>query len=50
MVKWRKLDYELNFGIGIAQGYATIGAIGLEGRLDYGAIGTVTKSGLAVMR
>ena len=28
---------------GIAQGYATIGAIGFEGRLDYGAIGTVTN-------
>jgi class 3 adenylate cyclase len=30
-------------GIGIAQGYATIGAIGFEGRRDYGAIGTVTN-------
>ena len=30
-------------GVGIAQGYATIGAIGFEGRLDYGAIGTVTN-------
>jgi len=30
-------------GIGIAQGYATIGAIGFEGRWDYGAIGTVTN-------
>jgi adenylate cyclase len=43
MVKWRKLDYALDFGVGIAQGYATIGAIGFEGRLDYGAIGTVTN-------
>ncbi|HEX6175002.1 MAG TPA: adenylate/guanylate cyclase domain-containing protein, partial [Candidatus Binatia bacterium] len=42
-VRWRKLDYELDFGVGIAQGYATIGAIGFEGRLDYGAIGTVTN-------
>ena len=42
-VKWRKLSYELDFGVGIAQGYATIGAIGFEGRLDYGAIGTVTN-------
>ena len=31
------------FGVGIAQGYATLGAIGFEGRLDYGAIGTVTN-------
>ena len=41
--KWRKLGYELDFGVGIAQGYATIGAIGFEGRWDYGAIGTVTN-------
>ncbi len=40
---WRKLGYELHFGVGIAQGYATIGAIGFEGRWDYGAIGTVTN-------
>jgi adenylate cyclase len=41
--KWRKLGYELELGIGIAQGYATIGAIGFEGRWDYGAIGSVTN-------
>jgi class 3 adenylate cyclase/CheY-like chemotaxis protein len=40
-VKWRKLGYDLGFGVGIAQGYATIGAIGFEGRWDYGAIGSV---------
>jgi class 3 adenylate cyclase len=40
-VKWRKLGYDLDFGVGIAQGYATIGAIGFEGRWEYGAIGTV---------
>jgi len=40
---WRKWDYDLGFGIGVAQGYATIGAIGFEGRWDYGAIGTVTN-------
>jgi class 3 adenylate cyclase len=41
--KWRKLGYELDFGVGIAKGYATIGGIGFEGRWDYGAIGTVTN-------
>jgi class 3 adenylate cyclase len=41
--KWRKVGYELGFGVGIAQGYATIGGIGFEGRWDYGAIGTVTN-------
>ena len=40
-VKWRKLGHELDFGVGIAQGYATIGAIGYEGRWEYGAIGSV---------
>jgi adenylate cyclase len=43
LVKWHKRGYELDLGIGIAQGYATIGAIGFEGRMDYGAIGTVTN-------
>jgi len=42
-VKWKKRGVDLDFGIGIAQGYATIGAIGFEGRMDYGAIGTVTN-------
>src|SRR5262245_29284943 len=41
--RWKKRGYELDIGIGIAQGFATIGAIGFEGRLDYGAIGTVTN-------
>jgi len=43
IVTWRKRGYELDFGVGVAQGYATIGAIGFEGRWDYGAIGTVTN-------
>jgi len=38
-VRWRKLGYELAFGVGIAVGYATIGRIGFDGRFDYGAIG-----------
>jgi class 3 adenylate cyclase len=41
--RWRKRGHDLDLGIGIAQGYATIGAIGFEGRWDYGAIGTVTN-------
>jgi class 3 adenylate cyclase len=40
-VKWRKLGYKLDFGVGVAQGFATIGAIGYEGRWEYGAIGSV---------
>jgi class 3 adenylate cyclase len=41
--KWRQLGYDLDFGVGISQGYATIGAIGFEGHWDYGAIGAVTN-------
>ena len=43
LARWKKRGYDIDFGVGIAQGYATIGAIGFEGRLDYGAIGTVTN-------
>jgi class 3 adenylate cyclase len=42
-VAWRRRGYDLHIGVGIATGYATIGAIGFEGRWDYGAIGTVTN-------
>jgi len=41
--KWRKRGHQLGFGMGIAQGYATLGMIGYEGRVDYGAIGPVTN-------
>ena len=40
---WRKRGHHLGFGVGIAQGYATLGMIGFEGRIDYGAIGPVTN-------
>jgi class 3 adenylate cyclase len=40
---WKKRGIDLAMGVGIAQGYATIGGIGFEGRIDYGAIGTVTN-------
>jgi adenylate cyclase len=38
---WRRRGHDLGFGIGIAQGYATLGKIGFEGRVDYAVIGTV---------
>jgi class 3 adenylate cyclase len=41
--KWRRESYELGFGIGIAYGYATLGAISFEGRSEYSAIGTVVN-------
>ena len=40
---WLKRGYDLNLGMGIAYGYATLGAIGFEGRWDYAAIGSVTN-------
>ena len=40
---WRQHGYQLAFGVGIAQGYATLGMIGFEGRVDYGAIGPVVN-------
>ncbi|MBS0343269.1 MAG: response regulator [Proteobacteria bacterium] len=40
---WARRGYALGLGCGIAQGYATLGAIGYEGRWDYAAIGNVTN-------
>lgn len=40
---WLRLGYEIGFGIGLASGYATLGLIGDEGRLDYTAIGNVVN-------
>ncbi len=38
---WAKRGHSLGFGIGMAQGYATLGRIGFEDRFDYTAIGAV---------
>jgi len=38
---WRKRGHRLGFGIGMAQGYATLGRIGFGDRFDYTAIGAV---------
>jgi adenylate cyclase len=40
---WSRLGHDLGFAVGIAQGFATLGRIGYEGRFDYAAIGTVTN-------
>ena len=40
---WAADGHQLSLGIGIAQGYATLGRIGFEGRYDYAAIGSVTN-------
>ena len=43
MSGWRRRGFDLGLGIGVAQGYATLGQIGFEERVDYTAIGTVTN-------
>ena len=40
---WSRIGHDLGFGVGIAQGFATLGRIGYEGRFDYAAIGSVTN-------
>ncbi len=40
---WSRRGHDLGFGVGIAQGHATLGRIGFEGRFDYAAIGSVTN-------
>lgn len=41
--EWAKLGYNLGCGVGIAQGFATIGTIGFPGRQDYGVVGAVNN-------
>ena len=40
---WLKRGYDLDLGIGFVSSYATLGNIGFEGRMDYGAVGNVTN-------
>lgn len=41
--KWKNRGHSLGFGLGVAMGYATLGQIGFEQRLEYAAIGSVTN-------
>jgi class 3 adenylate cyclase len=41
--QWHRRGYDLALGIGVAQGFATLGRIGFEGRFDYAAIGSVSN-------
>jgi len=38
---WKRKGHVLGFGVGLAQGYATMGTIGFEDRFEYTAIGAV---------
>ncbi len=39
---WSRQGYDLHPAVGVAQGHATLGRVGFEGRSDYAAIGSVT--------
>ncbi|MGJ5204348.1 adenylate/guanylate cyclase domain-containing protein [Bradyrhizobium sp. HKCCYLR20261] len=41
--RWKNRGHSLGFGVGIAVGYATLGQVGFENRLEYAAIGSVTN-------
>jgi class 3 adenylate cyclase len=38
---WRKKGFDLDLGVGMAAGYATLGTMGFEGRMDYGTVGNL---------
>ena len=38
---WRKKGYDLDLGVGFVTGYATLGTMGFEGRMDYGTVGNL---------
>jgi class 3 adenylate cyclase/CheY-like chemotaxis protein len=40
---WRDRGYDLDLGIGVAFGPATVGTVGFEDRVDYAVIGPVTN-------
>jgi class 3 adenylate cyclase len=41
--RWSEVGYELDLSIGLAKGFATLGAFGYESRFDYSAIGAVVN-------
>lgn len=42
-IGWQKKGYELDLGIGLAAGYATVGNFGFKERMDYGPVGKITN-------
>jgi class 3 adenylate cyclase/CheY-like chemotaxis protein len=43
IAKWSRSGHDIGFGIGIAHGFATLGAIGYEGRFQYSVTGRVAN-------
>src|SRR5262245_51186873 len=42
-VKWSHSGHDIGFGVGVAHGYATLGSVGYEGRLQYSVTGKVAN-------
>ena len=42
-VDWKKLGHRLGFGVGVSLGYATVGIVGFEERVEYSASGTAVN-------
>ena len=42
-IDWRGRGFDIGFGMGMAMGWATVGRIGYEGRVDYTAIGNAVN-------
>lgn len=43
MASWKRQDVPVSYGIGLAYGYATLGEVGFDDRVDYTALGTVVN-------
>ena len=41
--RWQRRGHELALGVGIAQGYATLGQVGYGDRFDYASVGSVAN-------
>jgi adenylate cyclase len=41
--RWQRRGHELALGVGIAQGYATLGRVGYADRSEYASVGSVTN-------
>ena len=47
---WLKKGYDLDLGVGFASGYATLGTMGFEGRMDYGTVGNLPNLAARLVR
>lgn len=43
VAEWQRRGYDLDYGVGLAYGYATLGVIGFDGRYDYKPVGGVVN-------